>query len=242
MAPSDAGKPTPAPRLAERTWTEVADGPTRILLLPVGSCEQHGPHLPLDTDARVAIAVAEAAAGRRGDVDVAPPVPYGASGEHAGFPGTLSIGTEVLRDVLVELGRSAFPPTGPQPWRALVVVNGHGGNAGAVAAAVDRLAGEGRPVSAWSPRIAGGDAHAGRAETSLLLAICPELVRPDRPVGATEPLDELLPRLRTAGVAAVAPTGVLGDATGASADEGTALLGALVDDLLDTLDRRDGRS
>jgi len=228
--PEPAKRPAPR-RLAERTWTEVAADRGRVLLVPVGSCEQHGPHLPLDTDTRVAVAVAEAAAARRDDVVVAPPVAYGASGEHEGFAGTLSIGTAALTGVLVELGRSAFPPGGG-PWRALLLVNGHGGNAEATAAAVATLLREGRPVAGWSPRVPGADPHAGRTETSLLLALAPELVRPERPSGATAPLGDLLPALRAGGVAAVSANGVLGDAAGAAAADGCAVLDALVADLL----------
>ncbi|MFP5322747.1 MAG: mycofactocin biosynthesis peptidyl-dipeptidase MftE [Acidimicrobiia bacterium] len=224
-------------RLAERTWPEVADGPAAVLLVPLGSCEQHGPHLPLDTDTRVAVAVAEAVAALRDDVVVAPALAYGSSGEHAGFAGTLSIGAEALRLVLVELGRSAFPPDGSGAHRGLVLVNGHGGNAGPVAEAVALLEAEGRPVTAWSPRIPGGDAHAGRTETSLVLAVAADLVGAERPTGATEPLAELLPRLRAGGVAAVSANGVLGAAAGASAEEGRRLLAALADDLVAAVDR-----
>lgn len=228
-SPADQAAPV---RLADLTSPAVAAHPGGVLLVPVGSCEQHGPHLPLDTDARVAVAVAEAAAQRVAAITVAPVVAYGASGEHAGFPGTLSIGTEVLRAMLVELGRSAFPPGGPAPWRALVFVDGHGGNRDAVVGAVDQLRAEGRRVGSWSPRMPGADAHAGRTETSLLLALDPVAVGDDRPRGAVAPLPELLPALRAGGVASVSPNGVLGDAAGASAGEGRALLRSLVDDLL----------
>jgi creatinine amidohydrolase len=241
MTPPDADKRHPPPsrtaRLADRTWTEVRDEADRVLLVPVGSCEQHGPHLPLDTDTRVALAVADAAARRRADLVIAPAVAYGASGEHAGFPGTLSVGTEALRALLVELGRSAFPPEGPRPWRALVLVDGHGGNREAVGGAVRQLRDEGRPVTSWSPRIEGGDAHAGRSETSLLLAIHPVGVRDERPVGQVAALAELLPALRAGGVASVSPDGVLGDASGASAEEGERVLASLVDDLLATVEQ-----
>ena len=70
------------------------------MIVPVGSLEQHGPHLPLDTDARIAAAVARRAAGGDPALLLAPPLAYGASGEHQGFPGTLSIGHEALRAVL----------------------------------------------------------------------------------------------------------------------------------------------
>src|SRR4029077_6317273 len=82
------------------------------LIIPVGSVEQHGPHLPLDTDTRIATAVGRAVAERLADRDesnwtVAPAIGYGASGEHEGFSGTVSIGTSALRLLLVEFGRSA---------------------------------------------------------------------------------------------------------------------------------------
>jgi mycofactocin system creatininase family protein len=209
--------------LGRRTWTDLApDGPP-VLLVPLGSVEQHGPHLPLDTDTRIAVALAHGLAERRTDVVVAPAVAYGASGEHAGFPGTLSIGTEALTSMLVELGRSA------DAFAAIVLVNGHGGNAEAVRDAVSTLVDDGRTASAWSPSIPGGDAHAGRTETSLLLAIDPDVVRLERAEpGEDAPLREIMSRLMDGGVAAVSPNGVLGDPRGASADEGTALLGELV--------------
>ena len=227
------------------TWPEVESTPGRVLLVPVGSCEQHGPHLPLDTDTRIALAVARGVAERRDDTVVAPVVGYGSSGEHQSFAGTLSIGTEVLTAVLVELGRSAFPDPATPHHAALVFVNGHGGNQSAVHRACRVLADEGRPVGSWAPAVPGGDAHAGRTETSLLLAIAPELVGPGRPVGATAPLGELVDTLRTGGVGAASANGVLGDATGASAAEGQSLLAALVVDCgarLDALLERRGRS
>lgn len=217
--------------LGGSTWPEVADLGPSLLAVPLGSVEQHGPHLPLDTDTRIAVALSHALAAGRPDVVVAPPVAFGASGEHAGFAGTLSIGTHALTTVLVELGRSADAFTG------VVLVNGHGGNVDAIRSATTILSGEGRRVLAWSPSVPDGDAHAGRTETSLLLALDPSCVRLDRAVaGATAPLTELITELRRGGIAAVAPNGVLGDPTGASADEGAALLEGLVADLVSAVD------
>jgi creatinine amidohydrolase len=213
-------------RLASATWTDLeGSADRRLLLVPLGSTEQHGPHLPLATDTLVAMAVAEALADRRDDVVLAPAVPYGSSGEHAGFPGTLSIGQSALERLLIELVRSA------DAFGAVVIVSGHGGNAEPLARAVAQLTAEGRRVVAWSPSGA-VDLHAGRTETSLLLAIAPELVRADAAeAGDRRPLPELLPLLRDSGVAAVSPNGVLGDPSGASAEEGRALLANLVADL-----------
>jgi len=218
--------------LGESTWPEVDERGPSVVAVPLGSVEQHGPHLPLDTDTRIATALVDALAAARPDVVGAPPVAYGASGEHAGFPGTLSIGTEALTAVLVELGRSA------DAFAGVVFVNGHGGNLEAVRRASALLVDEGRRVLAWAPSVPDGDAHAGRTETSLLLALDPGCVRLDRAEpGATAPLAELIGDLRSGGVAAVAPNGVLGDPTGASADEGAALLAAITADLLAAVDR-----
>jgi creatinine amidohydrolase/Fe(II)-dependent formamide hydrolase-like protein len=79
--------------LAEMRWPEVGEGLRRVLVVPVGSLEQHGPHLPLDTDTRIAVAVAQQACDGHGGVALAPAIAIGASGEHAAFPGTLSVGS-----------------------------------------------------------------------------------------------------------------------------------------------------
>ena len=208
--------------LGETTWPEVPERP--VLLIPVGSTEQHGPHLAIGTDALVAEAVATGLAARIDGAIVAPVIEYGASGEHADFPGTLSIGLDALRTVLVELGRSATL------WAASVVfVNGHGGNALAVDGATRLLVQESRDVR-WVPCAApGADAHAGRTETSLLLHLAPNLVRADRlAAGDTRPVQQLLPELRASGVRAISPNGVLGDPAGASAEEGARILETMV--------------
>jgi mycofactocin precursor peptide peptidase len=208
--------------LGRATWPDVPPGP--LLVVPLGSVEQHGHHLPLGTDTTVAGAVAEGAAGAFAGALLAPALAYGASGEHEGFPGTISIGTEALTALLVEYGRSAARWAG-----RLLVVNGHGGNLDALRAAVPVLRSEGRDV-AWFPcAVRGGDAHAGRTETSLMLHVEPAQVRGERAVaGVTTPISRLLPRLRADGVLGVSPTGVLGDPAGASAAEGAVLLADLV--------------
>ncbi|HEY2206795.1 MAG TPA: mycofactocin biosynthesis peptidyl-dipeptidase MftE [Pseudonocardia sp.] len=236
-------------------WPEVATRAT-TLVVPVGSCEQHGPHLPLDTDTRIASAVASGAVRLRGgagensgagkssgadwnggadgnggsdrtgaDVLLAPAVAFGASGEHEMFPGTVSVGQDALRSVLVELGRSAGR------WSSRIVfVNGHGGNVGVLREAVDLLRAEGRDARWWGcalPADAGfvRDGHAGRTETSIMLALAPETVLLERAAaGNSAPLAELLPAMRAGGVRAVSDNGVLGDPAGASAEEGRRML------------------
>ena len=214
--------------LAGATWLQVEEtGGSTVLAVPLGSLEQHGPHLPLDTDTRIAEALATGLAARCAAVAVAPAVAYGASGEHAGFPGTLLIGHDVLADLLVELVRSSR-----RSFAGVVFVNAHGGNEEALAAVERRAAAEGDDVLVWRATTPGGDAHAGRTETSLLLAIDPAAVRLHlAEPGRTEPITTLLPRLRAEGVRPVSSNGVLGDPTGANAEEGRALLDDLVRDL-----------
>ncbi len=204
------------------------DGPT--LLVPIGSIEQHGPHLPLDTDTRIADAVARAAASELGAAFVvAPPISYGSSGEHQGFAGTISIGTPALTALLVEYGRSACD------WATrLVFVNGHGGNVDALRRAVGLLRAEGRDAAWCSPAVRqGGDAHAGHTETSVLLHLSPQLVRAGecRP-GNTAPLADLMPQLRAGGVRSVSESGVLGDPTTATAADGKRFFAEMAGDCI----------
>lgn len=211
--------------LGTATSSQLSSTPASVLV-PLGSTEQHGPHLPLDTDTRIAAAVAGGAQPRLGhEWLVAPAIAYGASGEHQSFAGTISLGTEALTLLLVEYGRSAAG------WaRRLVFVNGHGGNVAALSSAAALLRTEGREVG-WCPCLtAGGDAHAGHTETSVLLHISPAVVRAEQSVaGNTAPLPELLGSMRRAGVAAVSPVGVLGDPTTATAAEGERIFTEMVD-------------
>jgi mycofactocin precursor peptide peptidase len=209
------------PELAEVTWTELPQRP--LVLVPIGSTEQHGPHLPLETDTLVAAAVARRLAESLAGY-VAPAISIGASGEHQGFPGVLSIGTDTLRLVLLELVRSLSLWAG-----RVVLVNGHGGNLAAVMGAVDQLIGEGHHVT-WAPCTVEGDAHAGRTETSVMLHLAPWLVRPHRAEpGNTRPIAELLPELMASGVRQASPNGVLGNPRGATAVEGAELFEQMVE-------------
>ena len=216
-----------ANNIATNTWPEVASRQSIILLLPIGSCEQHGPHLPLDTDTQIAQYLCVRAARHDNRVLIAPSLTISASGEHAGFPGTLSIGTEALTQVLVEIVRSA-------DWcNGVVFVNGHGGNADAVNAAVRTLKSEQRNVASWWPRIEHGDAHAGASETSMMLAIDPSRVNMAKAeAGSTKPIGEISAQLRSGGVRAVSANGVLGDPTTATSQHGLSLLSQLTQDLV----------
>lgn len=228
-APTDLGNTD----LGNRTSFQLRDT-SAVVVVPVGATEQHGPHLPLDTDTRIAAAVARAMVGRLGPEHLlAPPVAYGASGEHEAFPGTVSIGEDVLERLLVEFGRSACR------WAPRVVfVNGHGGNVGALRAATRLLRYEGRDVAWCSCLVRGGDAHAGHTETSVLLYLSPSdvLIEECCP-GNSAPLAELMPRMRSGGVAAVSEVGVLGDPTTATAEAGERLFDEMVTGCADRVSR-----
>ena len=220
-------------RLGELTSAEAAEHSAGyVLVVPLGATEQHGPHLPLDTDTRIAVALVDVLAKARDDVVVAPPVPLGSSGEHSGFAGTLSIGQQALEVCTVELVRSA------DRWDGVVLVSGHGGNAEPLQRAVRLLRSESRDVLAWWPTLEGGDAHAGHVETSVMLALDPTVVRMERAEpGERRPLRDVMGALRMGGVGAVSPNGVLGDPTHASAAEGGRLFELMTGDLIDAVGR-----
>jgi creatinine amidohydrolase len=178
--------------LGSLSWQEAAglDAERTVAVIPVAALEQHGPHLPLDTDTFLVTSVVEAAAqlaGTRGPVLVPPTIFAGSSEHHMAFAGTISLRPEtlaaVVRDVCLSLARHGF--------RRLLIVNGHGGNRALLAAAVQSIGAQ-APVSIatldyWtlaaeavtdlreSPP--GGMAHACEFETSLMLHLRPESVR-----------------------------------------------------------------
>ncbi len=220
-------------RLTDARWPQVEQADRTVLVVPVGSLEQHGPHLPLDTDAFLASTIAERLAASRPSAGLAPTLPLGASGEHADFPGTLSIGTAALRELVVELVRDAS-----RHWCAVLVINGHGGNVRGLAEAEERCRYEGRRLAIHHLVLPEMDAHAGHAETSMMLHLDPGRVDLDAArAGPTTPVEQLMPTLVRDGVRSVSPNGVLGDPRGASAQDGRELVERLVTDALAAHDR-----
>jgi creatinine amidohydrolase len=208
--------------MGSATSAEIAES-RPILLLPLGAWEQHGPHLPLDTDtiiiSRVIADVLRHEDLHTVNVMTAPALSITASDEHQGFPGTLSTGTQALKDSVVAICRSAS-------WaQGVCIVNGHGGNADALLAITSALTYEKTTHSIWSlPSYIGGDMHAGRTETSLLLHIAPHEVRTNVIArGATQDTG-LVKAMRTGGVQAVSENGIIGDASTATAAHGKAVL------------------
>lgn len=213
------------PEVRTPTSGEVARIAAPILVIALGSWEQHGPHLPLDTDTRIAQELAARLVERMTDAVLGPTLTVSSSGEHAGFAGTLSIGQRIVAETVVELVRSA-------DWaQGTVIVNGHGGNAHCLNEARTLLDSEGRRVLTWSPPLVDVcDAHAGYVETSVMLAIDPRTVRTaEISEGSTASLVDIIDDLRQGGVISVSPTGVLGDPRRADVELGN--------DLLDTWER-----
>lgn len=164
-----------------------AMAPDALLVLPVGSTEQHGPHLATGTDALIAATIAEraaAAASRPDTILLAPTLAYGASDHHLPFGGTLSLGIATFQLVLKDLLASAASAG----VRRIFVLNGHGGNAAACAIAVAEASRELDLVAATAmasdlvdPAEIEGPllGHAGSFETSLVLVLDSDRVRPD---------------------------------------------------------------
>ena len=208
---------------------------TTTVILPIGSLEEHGPHLPLGTDAFHAIEVARRAAVLR-PVLVAPPVFYGLCRSTREHPGTVSLSSDILKALVVDLGGEFFR----QGMRNLVFLSGHAGGTH-MAAIVD--AGERlleklpevrvavvnilellREVLADQPDLVRtkGDGHAGEVETALMLAILPRLVTGTAPAEWPTFPKYILVRDKTK----FWPGGVWGDPTGATAEQGEKILAA----------------
>jgi creatinine amidohydrolase len=219
------------------TWPEVKaelEAGRATVVVAFGATEQHGPHLPLATDALLGDHLARLVAERL-DAFIAPTVRVGCSDHHLAFSGTLSISEQtfhaVVGDIVRSLARGGF--------RRAVLLPTHGGNFAPLAAALEKLGQvEGIEVRAitdlgalfavaqtgleeYGVPIGEGGLHAGEWETSMLMVIHPDLVHPDRgEPGYTGDMEQALGAIFGDGVHSVAPNGVLGDPAQASAEHG----------------------
>jgi len=184
--------------LTRNELTELA--PEATVVVPIGSTEQHGHHLPVRTDAAVVTAIARRAvpiAAEQVPILLAPTLPFGFAHHHLPFGGTISLRSQTYVDVLTDIGTGLAS----EGFRRLVFLNGHGGNDPAMRMAADRLVVESKlalhvaAASYWTAASAvfteaeqrPAPGHAGNFETSLMLAIDPDLVRLDaRPADPAE--------------------------------------------------------
>jgi creatinine amidohydrolase/Fe(II)-dependent formamide hydrolase-like protein len=237
--------------LAELTWPEAERrlGEVDIALLPVGAIEQHGPHLPLDTDAWDAEHMCREVARRCSEPRplVLPLIPYGVSYHHQDFPGTLSVGPDTLARLVYEIGMSAAR----NGISKLIIVNGHGGNMPTLQYAAQMInrdahiftcvdTGETSDTDVARLAETSADVHAGEIETSTSLATRPELVDVTR-------LRKFVPKFSSryldfsseygvewyAHTSRISESGVLGDPTKATAEKGRAMWEAMIGHLTD---------
>ncbi|MFD9591678.1 creatininase family protein [Kitasatospora sp. NPDC059973] len=227
--------------LPTSTTTDERSRAAKVAVLPVGSFEQHGSHLPLSTDTLMASGISEALA-RAYDLLLLPPITIACSHEHAGWPGTVSIRSQTLNLVISDIAAS-LQESGVEQ---LVVVNGHGGNY--VLANVVQEANTGpAPRMALFPRredweharavaelasTGHEDMHAGEIETSVLLYLWPEVVR-----DGYQQADHVAerPHLLVRGLGAYTPTGVVGRPSLGTPEKGKAVLEALTASFAETL-------
>ena len=232
-------------KLEEMTWREIKEAMgkgKKTVIVPIGSIEQHGPHLPEGTDAFAGDVLGEEIAKRLGNALVAPTIRPGCSGHHMGFPGTITLSPETLMRTIKEVCASlAF-----HGFENIVLLPTHGGNFAPVSAVAPEIAREldinlvaladlneliGLMTKVMqefgvSPEEAG--AHSGAAETSLMLAYRPELVRKEwieKGYMGKFVTSTLLSR----GLKAFSPIGVLGDPSKASKEAGEKMIQVLAD-------------
>ncbi|MBS3781900.1 MAG: creatininase family protein [Candidatus Thermoplasmatota archaeon] len=208
-------------------------------ILPIGSLEQHGPHLPLDTDSFDAGYIVEKAVGRLDPPKppILPTIPYGVSDHHMSFPGTVTLRSDTLEDIIVDVGRSVLQ----HGFFKLYIYNGHGGNEAAIRTAAQKLKKEtGMLVvtdsfESLSPEAeelveTDNDVHAGEFETSLVLAVRGDMLDertiPEKEFEFPDPKMEFdhKPEFNyTWNTHDITKTGVIGDATKASKEKGEKL-------------------
>ncbi len=232
------------------SWPDVDRLPDRantVIVLPCGAIEQHGPHLPCSVDSVIASGVIGEAL-RRLPAEIPafalPPITYGKSEEHLHFPGTMTLTGTTLLSTVIEIGESVYR----SGFRKLLFANGHGGQPQVLEMAARELRlrhgdyvvvphGVSRLPSAASRQVSDQEKklamHAGHSETALMLALAPDTVRMDRAVSNMPPafpIRLLSPDGRPACAWTArdfGPTGVIGDPTTATREQGLEILDTL---------------
>jgi creatinine amidohydrolase/Fe(II)-dependent formamide hydrolase-like protein len=246
--------------LRELTWPEAEKRleEVDVALLPVGSIEQHGPHLPLDSDAFDAEYLGHRVAEKCSDPKplVLPLIPYGVSYHHEGFSGTISISPDTLSRLVYEIGMGAAR----QGITKLLIINGHGGNSPALNFAAQMInrdahiftcvdTGETSDPDVDALAETPNDVHAGEIETSTTLAVRPDLVRMEKahtfiPQFSSRYLNFTSKRRVNwyAHTARISPEGVLGDPTKASRDKGRRIWDLMIRNLVEFVEDLKGLS
>ena len=226
-----------AVELDRMSWPEIGAEQERgrdTIVMAFGATEQHGPHMALATDALIGDHLARLVADRL-DAFLAPTVRIGCSEHHLEFPGTLSVSPDTFHRLVADLARSIARGG----FRRAVLLPTHGGNFGPLAEAIEQLGPlDGLQLDAltdltallaiaalgereYGVALGDGGLHAGEWETSMMLAIHPELVHLDRgEPGFTGDPQQAIGTLFGAGVHAVSANGIIGDPTAASAAHG----------------------
>ena len=233
--------------LARLTTREIAelDGEATLVVLPIAAVEQHGPHLPVWTDTMIGEAVLARALEQRsndGRVWTLPIQAYGKSNEHTGFPGTFALSGETLAHVLKEIARGVHA----SGLRRLLLLNSHGGNPEIIDYVARDLRAElgllcftahpfrfGLARDHISSAEEGYGIHGGEGETSLMLAIAPDLVHPEHYTPELPPVRQYMRHMTLKGAASfgwltrdLSVSGTIGDPRGATAAKGQAILAA----------------
>lgn len=243
-----ASRPTePEVRLERLDGRTIDEGSFDKAFLPIGATEYHGPHLPFGTDTITAEAIAEAFARELGNSLVLPALGYGVSHHHLPWTWTLSLRPDTLTLVVRDIAESLLH----HGIEKLVAVSAHDGNPGPAESAARILSQEhgmrvaifrgwqGKAKRALAGRWDIDEDHAGRSELSMVLYAAPETARPD--LATSQPnqeMDHPIDLIDT--FDGTVPLGYSGDASAASADEGEAIVRALVDEVvpfLRTLDQ-----
>ncbi len=210
-----------------------------LAILPIGSLEQHGPHLPLDTDSFIAKHMVKEAVKKLDSEKppILPTIPYGVSERHMTFPGTVTLSSNILEEIIIDIGRSIIQ----HGFRSLYIYSGHIESLAPIENAARELKKETGMIvyydSMESMEHVGekiikcdNDAHAGEVETSLSLALRNDLVDertiPDKEHDFPDTKVEFDNKTRldyTWKVYEISPTGIIGDATEADKEKGEKL-------------------
>jgi creatinine amidohydrolase len=236
--------------IGELTYPEVSDRlrETSILCLPIGSFEQHGPHLPLNTDVVLAEELTKRIVSQWGealDLWQLPTISISFAREHEWAPGTMSLSVQGVTVLLRDLGREVIRAL---PARNLAIINGHGGNRGILEALAHDLRGDfslnvcilhPAALAKFDTNTAIPDVHGGKDETSMMLAIAPHLVRKDLIAQLKSPpaREAIWKSVLPQGVTwpwttddeRIADMGTIGDAQAASAEFGQDIIDHIVE-------------